>query len=475
MSKRLIGRKAEIEILQEAYNSDKSEFVAVYGRRRVGKTFLIKELFSASYTFYFTGIANVGAARQRANFSAYLSRFFPEGADENVPNDWFAAFQLLIKYLEKSDAKKKIIFIDELPWLDTSRSDFIPALDNFWNGWATHRDDVLLIACGSATSWMINSLINNTGGLHNRVTKRIHLQPFTLQEVELFLQHKGSDFERYEIVQLYMALGGIPFYLEAINVQKSIPQNIDHLFFSENGLLRTEFQNLFRSLFYKHERHVAVIEALAQKAKGLTRKELATVTKLTNGGRFTKILNELEQCGFIKKYQPFGKKQKGSLYQLIDQYSLFFLKFVRDSKAVGEGVWLAKFEQPTYRSWSGYAFENVCLYHIKNIKKHLGIGSVYTEISAWRSQQTAKGAQIDLVLDRRDRVINLCEIKFSENEFSIQKAYAENLKNKVAAFKQETKTKKACFLTFLTTFGLKTNKYSRQLVKNELTMDALFD
>lgn len=475
MSQKLIGRKSEIELLQRALASEKSEFVAIYGRRRVGKTFLIKELFAANYSFYFTGLANVGGAKQRANFSAYLTRFFPKAAEEAIPNDWFDAFRLLIKYLEQKKATKKVIFIDELPWLDTPKSDFIPALENFWNGWAAHRDDILLIGCGSATSWMINSLINNTGGLHNRVTQRIHLQPFTIKEMELFLNNKGSDFERYELIQLYMAVGGIPFYLEAIDVRKSVAQNIDTLFFSENGLLQMEFQNLFRSLFNKHERHIAIIEALAQKAKGLSRKDLSAASGLANGGRFTRILNELEQCGFIKKYLPFGKKKKGSLYQLIDQYSLFYLKFVKDSKAVGEGVWMTKFDQPTYRSWSGYAFENICLYHIKNIKKHLGVGSVYMEVSSWRSRQSPKGAQIDLVLDRRDRVINLCEIKFSENEFSIQKAYAENLQNKVATFKAETKTKKACFLTFITTFGLKNNKYSRSLVKNELTMDALFD
>ena len=475
MSQKLIGRQAEIDLLYRVLKSEKSEFVAIYGRRRVGKTFLIKELFGANYTFYFTGLANVGAAKQRANFSAYLTRFFPNATEEIIPNDWFNAFRLLIKYLERNEAKKKIIFIDELPWLDTPKSDFIPALENFWNGWAAHRDDILLIGCGSATSWMINSLINNTGGLHNRITQRIHLQPFTIKETELFLKNKGSDFERYELIQLYMAVGGIPFYLEAIDVSKSVAQNIDALFFTENSLLRMEFPNLFRSLFNKHERHVSIIEILAQKAKGLSRKDLSTASGIANGGRFTRILNELEQCGFIKKYLPFGKKKKGSLYQLIDQYSLFYLKFVKDSKAVGEGVWMTKFDQPTYRAWSGYAFENICLYHIKSIKKHLGISSVYTEVSSWRSQESHKGAQIDLVLDRRDRVINLCEIKFSESQFSIQKSYAENLQNKVTAFKTETKTKKACFLTFLTTFGLKNNQYSRSLVKNELTMDVLFD
>jgi len=471
----LIGREKEIALLQQVSESHKSEFVALYGRRRVGKTFLVKTLFNQRYTFQLTGLSNSNTKGQLKNFYANLLRFDPTVSNKEMPESWYDAFQLLISYLEKSTDDKKIVFIDELPWLDTLRSDFITALEHFWNGWAAHRNDILLIACGSATSWMIEKLINNRGGLHNRVTKRIHLQPFTLSETEAFLKMKGGVFERYEIVQLYMAMGGIPFYLEDIDVKKSIPQNIDRLFFSYDGLLKNEFQNLYQSLFRKAERHISIIEALTKKSKGLTRNELAAATKLSKGGRFTVILDELEQCGFIKKYLPFGKKNKGSLYQLIDPYSLFYLKFVKDSKSAGTGAWLTKIDHPSWRAWSGYAFESVCFYHLQNIKKHLQIGAVYTEVSSWKSQATEKGAQIDLVIDRRDRVINLCEIKFSEKEFVITKTYAENLKDKVAAFKEETGTKKSLFLTFLTTFGVKENQHSTRLVQNQLTMNALFD
>lgn len=475
MKSTIIGRVEEQKILTTLHASDRSEFVALYGRRRVGKTYLVKELFEQQYAFQLTGLSRANTAQQLQNFHTTLLRFDPAQQDSSLPKNWLAAFQLLIRYLEQSKQRKKVVFIDELPWLDTPRSDFLTALEHFWNAWAFYRKDVLLIVCGSATSWMINELINHHGGLHNRVTKRIYLKPFNLKETAAFLQSKGSVFERYEIVQLFMAIGGVPFYLEQVNVQQSIPQNIDRLFFSESGMLRTEFQNLYASLFKKQERHIAIVEALAKKSKGLTRSVLAKEAKLSQGGRFTKILMELEQCDFIKKYYPYGKKKKGSLYQLTDPYSLFYLKFVKGSKAGGTGAWLAMLDHPSWRAWSGYAFESICLYHIAQIKKQLGIGSVYTEVSAWQSNKEAKSAQIDLVIDRRDRIINLCEIKFSEQAFTISKSYAEQLKHKMTTFKRETNTNKSIFLTFITTFGLKPNTYKQQLVQNELTMDALFE
>lgn len=472
MSK-LIGRNKEIEILEGLYKNNRSEFAALYGRRRVGKTFLIKELFGDRYAFQVTGISNVGTKRQLDNFYTTLIRFDKGITQEDNPKNWFDAFRLLIKSLERNQQKRKVIFIDELPWLDTRRSEFIPALEHFWNSWAFHRDDILLIVCGSATSWMIDKLINNYGGLHNRVTTRLHLHPFNLKETELFLKSKGGKYDYHQILQLYMTLGGIPFYLEQLNSKKSITQNIDELFFSKSGFLRAEFDNLYRSLFKTHERHVSIIRILAEKAKGLNRKEIAKKTGLKHGGTLTKILEELEQCGFIQQYLPFGKKNRGSLYQLVDFYSLFYLKFIDGTKAKGSGAWIAQIDHPKWRAWSGYAFENVCYYHIDEIKKGLGFEAVYTEISSWKSSGL-KGAQVDLVIDRRDRIIHLCEIKFSEKEYSITKAYSENLKNKIQAFKEETKTNKSIFLTFITLYGLKENQYSLNMVQNELRADKLF-
>lgn len=471
---KLIGREKEIELLNRLHASDKSEFIALYGRRRVGKTFLIKELFGDQYAFQVTGISNVNKERQLNNFFLALNRFDNKLEMEEMPRNWFDAFQLLIKSLEQNKQRRKVIFIDELPWLDTRRSGFISALEHFWNSWAFHRDDVFLVVCGSATSWIINQLINNRGGLHNRVTTRIHLHPFSLKEAEKYLISKGIKYDHHQMIQLYMAMGGIPFYLEQLTKGKSVAQNIDELFFSEGGFLKTEFGNLYSSLFKNHERHVSIIRSLAKKGKGLTRSEITKETNLKLGGTLTSILEELEQCGFIKQYLPFGKKNRGSLFQLIDFYSLFYLKFVEGTRAEGSGAWLAQIDQPKWRSWSGYAFENVCLYHIHQIKKGLGITGVYTEISSWKSSNNTDGAQVDLVIDRRDRVIHLCEIKFSETEYSITKNYAENLKNKITRFREETKTTKSLFLTFITLYGLKKNHYSVNLVQNQLRADKIF-
>lgn len=471
----IIGRKAEIETLKKLYKSNKSEFVAIYGRRRIGKTFLVKKLFADKYTFQVTGLSNADFSQQLANFYMAITRLDQNYSGQEVPQNWLEAFDMLIGYIQKSRQSRKIIFIDELPWMDTPRSDFLSALEHFWNGWASHRNDILLIGCGSAASWMINEIINNHGGLHNRVTARIHLHPFTLNEAEAFLQSKGGVYTRYEIIQLYMAIGGIPFYLENVDTAKSVEQNIDLMFFSQNGFLRSEYFNLYRSLFKKYERHMAIIEALAERSRGLSRKELIKLSGLSDGGTFSNILEELEQCGFIKRYLPFGKKLKDSLYQLTDPYSLFYLKFVKNSKADGQGAWLTQMDNPKWKAWSGYAYEYLCRYHIGNIKKHLGIGAVYTEVSAWRSTQSEHGAQIDLIIDRRDRVINLCEIKFSVDPYVISKSYAEKLRHKLSTFRMETGTTKTLFLTFITTFGLRENKHFIGLVQNSLTMDALFD
>jgi uncharacterized protein len=468
----LIGRKKELEALRGMLNGNRSEFVAIYGRRRVGKTYLIRTAFNNQYTFYVTGLANATTAQQITNFHVALQKYNPS-ASSQIPVNWFYAFQELIAFLEKQPEGKKVIFIDELPWFDTQGSGFIQAIEHFWNSWASARFDILLVTCGSAASWMINELLNNKGGLHNRVTKRYKILPFTLSECEQFLQAKNAVFERYEIIELFMVLGGIPFYWDEVETHLSPAQNIENICFTENGLLRREFDNLFSSLFNHSERHLVIVNALAQKAKGLTRNELIEATGKSNSGHITALLDELEESGFIRKYAPFGKKSRSSLYQLVDFYVLFYLRFIKDTPLYEGNNWVV--DSPQQRAWSGYAYEQVCLSHTACIKKALGISSVQTLTSSWRSTATPTGAQIDLVIDRRDNVVNVCEIKFSINDFSIDKKYAEDLRNKISAFKQETGTRKSVFLTFITTFGLKQNQYSIGLVQNNFTMDILFD
>jgi hypothetical protein len=475
MKEVLIGRKQEIALLEKVKNLQKSAFVAVYGRRRVGKTFLIRKTLENDFTFQVTGLANVTLKPQLMRFQAALIKHFPALETEKPVKNWFEAFDLLIKGLEKTDSEKKVVFIDELPWLDTPQSYFISALEHFWNSWASARSDIMLVVCGSAASWMIGNLLNNRGGLHNRITHRINLEPFNLYETEAYLKQKGGVFDRYQLLQLYMAFGGIPFYLEQIEAGESVTQNIDRLCFKPNAPLYNEFDNLYASLFKKSERHVAVIEVLAKKLKGLSRNELIKLAKLPEGGGATRILKELEESNFIRRYREFGKMQKNMLYQLTDFFSIFYLKFIAEQQFEDRNAWLNGLDSPQIRAWNGFAFERICLTHADCIKKALGISGVQTQTSAWIGSSGKQKAQIDLLIDRRDRVINVCEMKFSIKKFQISKSYAEELRTKIGLFKEITNTNKSVYLSFITTFGLENNEYSTALVQNSLTMDVLFE
>jgi AAA+ ATPase superfamily predicted ATPase len=469
----IIGRIREQKAMYEYLNSDMPEFVAVYGRRRVGKTFLIKEIFKNQFTFYLTGIANAGTKKQLQNFHISLQKYAGK-ISYPLANNWLEAFQQLIHLVESSKKSKKVIFIDELPWLDTSRSGFISALEHFWNSWASSRPDILLIVCGSATSWMINKLIKNRGGLHNRVTRRMLIEPFNLGECEEFYQQKRIDMNRYQIVESYMITGGVPYYLSLMKKGLSLAQNVDALCFSKTGELKEEFSIIYNSLFKHSENHIKIVQALAQKNKGLTREEIIALTKLPDGGGLSKTLEELELCGFILKYNAFDKKNKGGLYRLIDFYSLFYLTYIRRHKHGSEHFWTNFTDNAKHRAWSGYAFEQVCLAHTKQIKKKLGITGVFTTTASWISQKSDPGAQVDLLIDRNDHVINLCEMKYAQTEFTIDKKYEENLRNKKAAFIYETKTRKSVHLTLVTTYGVKRNEYSG-IVQSEVRMEDLFE
>lgn len=470
----MIGRQEEIAVLQTLEQIDKSAFVAVYGRRRVGKTYLIRTVFENKITFQLTGLARTKIDKQLANFHAALVRNFPQYEEKPIAKDWFQAFLQLELALETSTASKKIVFLDELPWLDSRNSGFISALEHFWNSWASARRDVLLIVCGSAASWMINNLINNHGGLHNRVTHQMPIDPFTLAECEVFFKSKSATYDRYQLLQLYMVLGGIPFYLDMVETAQSAAQNINRLCFTPKGSLRKEFDNLYASLFRNADKHIAVIEALAKKAQGMEREELLKAANLVNNGNTTKILRELEESDFIRRYNTFGKNSRNALYQLTDFYSLFYLKFIKSNSILDTDFWLSSLDNPEVRTWSGYAFEQICLAHLSAIKKALGINGIQTISSAWLGNYDNQKAQIDLVIDRRDHVITICEMKFSINPFIIEKKYADDLRTKIAIFKQSTGTSKAIFLTFITTFGLIQNEHAMSLVQNSLTMDVLF-
>jgi hypothetical protein len=361
-----------------------------------------------------------------------------------------------------------------MPWIDTPRSRFIQGLEYFWNSWASGQSDILLIVCGSATSWMMNRLIKNHGGLHNRVTLRIYLSPFNLGECEEYFHRNNIEMNRHQIVENYMIFGGVPYYLSLMQKQFSMAQNIDNLCFAKEGMLKDEFEILYASLFKNCENHIRIVEVLSKKARGLTREEIIEQAQLANGGGLTKTLAELELCGFISRYKAFGKRERQSLFQLTDFFTLFYFNFMHDKEFDDEHYWTNFIENARHRAWSGYAFEQVCLAHLPQIKKKLGISGVLTNTASWRSKESENGAQIDLLIERNDKVINLCEMKFAGNQFAIDKKYDENLRNKREAFKYETKTNKAVHLTMITTYGIRHNAY-RGNIQSEITMDDLFE
>lgn len=472
---KLIGRIREIQKLDKLVASTQSEFLAVYGRRRVGKTFLIRNYFKNEFDFYATGLAKGNTRQQLTNFTIFINNYFSN--HHAVPSSWLEAFNLLITELEKKKSTdKRVIFIDEMPWMDTKKSDFMMGLEFFWNAWASAQSNVLLIVCGSAASWMLNNLIKNTGGLYNRVTERIKLEPFDLQETKAYFSQKNIVLDHYQIIQLYMVMGGIPYYLDQVEAGKSAMQNIEDLCFRNDGKLRTEFSYIFSSLFRNAEKHELVLKTIFEKGGALTRDELLKYTKMTTGGAITKTLNELEESGFIAKLGKFGNKTANSLYCISDFYTLFYFRFISSAGKYEPNIWLNKIDNPSFRAWSGLAFEQVCFTHISQIKRALNIGGVLSNTYSWHTKGDAekKGSQIDLVIDRRDQVINLFEIKFSINEFVITKEYDAKLRQKIESFREETATKKSIFLTMLTTFGVKPNEYSTSIIQNELTMEALF-
>ncbi len=472
----MIGRIKEQKILKEAYNSEYSQFVAVYGRRRIGKTFLVRETFEYSFTFQHAGAAKESLKGQLGLFRTSLQDFGYSDCPEL--KTWHEAFNQLKVLIQNSKSKKKIIFLDEAAWMDTPKSNFLSALEHFWNSWASNRKDVLLIICASATSWIINKVFKNRGGLHNRVTVRIPLAPFTLKECELYSKERGLKLNRYQILNLYMVMGGVALYWSILDKRLSAVQNIDQLFFNKDAKLNGEFNDLYNSLFKHPEAYKAIIVALGKHLPGLTRQELLKHTGQADNGVFSDRLEELEECGFIMKMRAFPKNKKESIYKLCDNFTIFYFKYIKTNAGI-EDFWTKNFKSQSIRSWSGFAFERVCLQHIGQIKKAIGIAAVSTTEHMWRfvpgnGEKGIKGAQIDLLIDRDDNVISVCEMKWASEEFVIQKADDADIKNKVSALERETGTKKAIHVTMVTTYGVKHNMYYDE-IQSEVVMDQLFD
>lgn len=474
----VIGRDAEKKILKELLASGEAELIALYGRRRVGKTFLVRNFYRDQLVFEFTGVHEATLPEQLLNFSRALQEAMGSAIPPATPSSWMQAFIFLEDFLKTRPGRQPIVVLfDEFPWIHTPKSGFLSAFGHWWNTRASRQPRLKVVICGSAASWMIQNVIRNKGGLHNRVSRSIRLLPFSLKETEAYLASRRVRLDRYQLLQLYMAMGGIPQYLKQVGRGESAGQVIDKLCFEKNGLLKAEFTSLYRSLFTNAGQHEAIVRALAKKAKGMTRAEVIEACGFTTGGGTTRLFDELEESGFITQYIPFQKTSRDSLYKLSDEYSIFYLRFIEHARATGAGTWHRIAAGQSYRSWSGFAFEAVCQKHVPQIKQALGIAGVYTEASGWRyAKKGETGAQVDLLLDRQDHCINLCEMKFSADAtgFMIDKKYAAELDAKLAVFREQTKTRKTIFPTLITTYGIKQNDHYTGRVQAEVTMEDLF-
>ena len=473
MEGNMIGRQEEQQELNRLYNSKESEFLALYGRRRVGKTYLVREVFDGHFAFCHTGKSSGGLREQLLHFRKSLERY--SDGREAVPKSWDEAFDVLKRVVEASHETRKVVFIDELPWMDTPRSKCLSALESFWNEWASARKDIFLIVCGSAASWMVKNLFRNRGGLHNRVTARICLLPFTLGECEKFAAERSLSMSRGDIAECYMIFGGIPYYWRQLRQGKSLSQNIDAMFFKENAPLKGEFGELYKSLFGKATSYERVVEALAGKKAGMSRSEIVSIVGRGLEGGLTDILETLEVSGFIRRYRSVGKRVRDGIYQLMDNFTLFHLKFLRGATS-DENFWQSTALSHSRAVWRGISFERLCLQHVRQIRMALGVSGVHVESYAWShapDENCPVGAQIDLLLDRSDGVINVCEMKYVPEKFLIDAKTEEDIMRKLSVFSSVTHTHKAVHLTMVTPFGILRNAHSGR-VQSEIVLDDLF-
>lgn len=468
---KIIGRQQEISKLTEFAASDKAEFVAVYGRRRVGKTFLIRSVFKDKFAFYTTGIIEGTFEQELEAFNTGLENYGYKGSPAT---NWMDAFKKLSELLKKKCSRRKtrqVVFMDELPCFDTQNSGFIPALDFFWNSSASWMDNVIFVVCGSATSWMIKNLIHSHGGLHKRLTHDIHLHPFDLYTTEKYCAAKRGKWDRLSILQMYTALGGVPYYWSLVDFTKSVAENVDLMFFSDNATLKLEYHALYRSVFKNPEAYMSVIELLAKNKQGMTRAELASTLKVADNGHFGDILSDLVHCDFIRLYNN-GTKQVGGIFQLMDFFTLFYHKFGK-TRTTDNRFWQNHINDPKQNNWYGLAFERICLFHFRHIIKSLGVSGIHTEFYAWRSKKSVPAAQIDMVIDRADGIVNICEMKYSRLPYQLTISEKSKIQHREEAFLAENPDKQWTQIVMVTIRGLKQNAHS-SIAQKVLTIDDLF-
>ena len=473
MTSKIIGRKKELQLINEYYNSGRAEFVAIYGRRRIGKTFLVRQRFAREFAFDMTGVMEGSRAEQMASFHTAMKA---QGYTGPKNKTWIDAFFALRQLLETKieSGKRCVIFIDELPCLDTPKSGFVNALGHFWNNWANWQNEIMLIVCGSATSWMVRNIIDNHGGLHDRITHEMHLHPFTLAETEEFFSENGYNWSRLSVLQAYMVVGGVPYYMSMFNRGESPAMGLDRLFFSPSGELRTEYNRLFSSLFRNPKPYIEIVNVLARNARGMTRAEISNTLEMSNNGNLGNMLSDLVHCDFVSKTMVRHKtvNENSAIYQLVDFYTVFYNTF-NPKSITNANFWTQSLGTSEVNVWYGLAYERVCKAHMAQIKRAIGISGIRTEHYSWRSRQSKPAAQVDIIIDRADGIINLCEVKYSGERYRLDQEEFLNIQHRMNVFRAETETRSSIMPLLITTFGTSQGSYSEQ-IPLQLVLDDLF-
>ncbi len=470
----MVGRQQQTQQINELINSPKSEFIGVLGRRRVGKTFLIDSVLGEYFCFQMTGIQDQSTAEQLENFNRKLFLYSKAAYQSTAPKNWGEAFFQLRMYLDTLPKKKKqVIFLDELPWISTSNSGFLQQLAHLWNDYLSKHQHFILVVCGSASSWIKKHITNDKGGLHNRLTATIHLEPFTLAETKAFLYAKNIKLTHQEIAKIYMAMGGIPYYLDDIKRGETATKAIERMCFEENGRLTNEYNNLYKALFYNATHHELIVSALAGSQKGMLRSEILAKTKIQDGGPFTRAMIDLLDCGFVGTLSQFGQKKREEVYRLRDEYTAFYHRFIKLQKRYESGMWALQASSQNYKIWLGYAFELLVHRHIDKVRSKLGISGIYSEIATLYQNETLP-MQIDLLINRKDNAVNFCEIKHYESGFVFDKKKHKEITQKLQLFKQILGKRKQVFYTFISNQEAVQNEYSLELIDNVVLLDDLF-
>lgn len=486
MMVKIVGREDEVQTLRSFLESDRPEFLAIYGRRRIGKTYLIRSFFEGEDVIFFnvTGTKDGLLSDQIAHFTKQIGDVFYRGVQLKSGKNWDKTFEILTDAFKTIQNKKIILFFDEFPWMATKNSKLLQVLDYYWNQYWSVNSQIKLIICGSSASWIIDKIVNNKAGLHNRLTRNINLEPFNLNEASEYLAHLGIKLNKEQILSIYMVMGGVPYYLSKLEKGCSAVQSIERLAFRRKSFLLEEFDNLFSSLFEDHETNIDIIRLIAENRYGLGQEALLKkMGKALHGKTGLRKLKALQDAGFIIAFKPHLHRKKGIYYKVIDEYTLFYLRFIEpirnglSERGLVKGYWDKKHNSSEWNSWSGYAYEAICYKHIGQIRKALDLSPTAIP-TTWRytprKGSKEQGAQIDLLFDRDDNAITICEIKYTDQAYSLSKSYAEILHKKVDVFQAITRNKKQIFLAMIVASGLKESIYSKEMIDSEVTLDDLF-